>query len=103
MPAGLDGDLQLGADAVGGGDQQGVAIAGRPGVEEGAEPAKPGLGTAARRGFGERLDRFDQGLAGVDVDARIAIGQAIAGIGFVGRSGGVWHGAGYGVLPGNGL
>ena len=45
MLAGLDRDLQLGADAVGGGDQKGVAVAGGLEVEEGAEAAQPGIAT----------------------------------------------------------
>ena len=47
MPPGLDGDLELGADAVVGGDQQRIAKAGRLEVEQPAEPAEPGV---ARRG-----------------------------------------------------
>ncbi len=99
MLAGFDRDLQLGADAVGGGDQQRIAIAGRLEVEEGAEAAQAGVRTAARRRFGERLDRFHQGLAGIDVHAGFAIGQAIAGIGFAGLQ----RLAGYGILRGDGL
>jgi hypothetical protein len=99
MPAGLDRDLQLGADAVGGGDQQGVAIAGGLEVEEGAEATQAGIRPAARRGLGERLDCIHQGLSGIDVDAGIAIGQAIAGVGFAG----LLRWAGYGFLPGDGL
>jgi len=49
MAGGGDGELQLGADAVGGGDENGIVIAGRPGIEEGAEAAETGGGAAARR------------------------------------------------------
>ena len=40
VAAAVDGELQLGADAVIGGDQQRIAIAGRLEVEEAAEPAE---------------------------------------------------------------
>jgi hypothetical protein len=40
VPAALDGELELGADAVIGGDQQGVAVARRLEVEEAAEAAQ---------------------------------------------------------------
>ena len=49
--AGLDGDLQLGADAVGGGDQQRVVVAGGLQVEQGAEAAQTRIGAGPRRGF----------------------------------------------------
>ncbi len=44
-----DGDLELGADAVGGRDQDGIAIAGRLQVEQGAETAESRLGSASWR------------------------------------------------------
>ncbi len=40
MAAGFDGDLQLGAHAVGGGDQQRVGVAGRLQVEQRPEAAQ---------------------------------------------------------------
>jgi hypothetical protein len=80
MAPGGDRDLQLGADAVGGGHQQGVAIAERRQVEERAEPAEAAGAAAARRRPGERLDRLDQGVAGVDVDTGLAIGLAVYGV-----------------------
>ena len=47
VPAGLDGDLQLGADAVVGGDQDRVLEAGPLEIEQRAEAAEVGIG--ARR------------------------------------------------------
>ena len=77
----LDGDLQLGADAVGGRDQNRVAETGRLQVEERAEAAEPAHDARPQRRRRGRLDALHQAVAGVDVDARVAIGQAIALLG----------------------
>jgi len=74
---GGDGDLQLGADAVVGGDQQGVAESGRLEVEEAAKTAEPRVGAAAGGRAGQRLDSLDQGIAGIDVDAGILVSQLV--------------------------
>ena len=67
-PGGV-GDLELGADPIGTGDQNGVAVARRLEVEERPEAAeRRGHAGALRRG-GQRLDGVDQRRAGVDVDA----------------------------------
>jgi hypothetical protein len=73
-------NLELGADPVGGGDQQRIAIAERRQVEKRGETAQAGRTAAPRRGPGERLDRLDQGVAGVDVDTRLAVGLAVYGV-----------------------
>jgi hypothetical protein len=78
MLPGFDRHLQLGADAVGGGDQQRVAHAGRPEIEDGAEAAELGVGAGAPRRAGERLDGVDEGVAGVDVDAGLPVAVAAA-------------------------
>jgi len=75
VPPGGDGDLQLGADTVGGRDQDGIAKPRRLEIEERAEAAEPGIGAAPRRRPGERLDRLDQRVAGIDVDASGAIAR----------------------------
>jgi hypothetical protein len=59
---GVDGDAQLGADAVGGGDQQRVVVAGRLEVEQGAEAAQAAVRARTPRGLGQGLDRLDQGV-----------------------------------------
>jgi hypothetical protein len=71
-------ELELGADAVIGRDQQRIAIARRLEVEEAAEPAQSRVRPRPRRRFGERRDRPDQRIAGGDRDAGLGIG-----IGFV--------------------
>ena len=69
MQAGLDRDLDLGADAVGGGDQDGILEAGRLEVEQAAESADLGVGAGPRGGAHHRLDQIDQAVARVDIDA----------------------------------
>jgi hypothetical protein len=68
VQAGGDGDLQLGADAVGRGDKDRVLEAGGLGVEQGAEATQRGGRSGARRGLGQRTDRLDQRGPCVDID-----------------------------------
>ena len=75
MNAGFDGELELGADAVGGGDQHGVLEAASLEIEQAAEAADAAEQPCAFRLGRERTDRLDQRVACVDIDARIAIGQ----------------------------
>ncbi|MNC90753.1 hypothetical protein D3C83_68930 [compost metagenome] len=81
MQAGVDGDLQLGADAVGGGDQQRVVIARGLEVEEGPEAAQPAFRARTAGGLGQRLDGFDEGVSGVDIDSGLRVGEAIGPVG----------------------
>jgi len=89
MAAGLDRDLELGADAVGGRDKDRVAIACGLEVEESAEAAKPRIAAASRGRARQRLDRFDERVPGVDVDAGVLVALAVSVV--------------YGVLPGDEL
>jgi hypothetical protein len=79
VAARLDRDLELGAHAVGGGQQQRVAVACRAKVEQAGEAADPRVRAGAAGRGGQRLDRIDQRFAGVDVDARIFVGVAFYG------------------------
>src|SRR5215469_17450611 len=79
VPAGEDGELELGADAVGSGDQDGVAVARGFQIEERAETAQSGVAAGARGRLGERLDRLHQRIAGIDIDAGVAIILALYG------------------------
>jgi len=79
------GDLELGPDPVCRGDQQRILEAGRLGVEKGPEAAETGQGSGPLGALRQRLDRFDQGRAGFDVDAGGLV--ALAGYGFVLRLG----------------
>jgi len=76
---GVDGDLQFRADAVGGGDQQRVLEAGRLGIEESAETAERGVRARARGGARQGCDGFDQGIAGIDIDARVLVSPVANG------------------------
>ena len=76
---GLDGDLQLGADAVGGGHQHRIGEPRRLQVEQRAEAAEPAHHARPLRGPRQRLDRLDQRIAGLDIHAGRAIGQPVAG------------------------
>jgi hypothetical protein len=70
-----DRDFQFGADAVGGRDEHGILEAGGLGIEEAAETAEKSIGARTRGGAGQGLDRFDEAVAGIDVDAGIAVRQ----------------------------
>ena len=70
----LDGDLQLGADAVGGGEEDRILEAGGLGIEHRGEPAQARFSAGTGCGFRGRLDQIDQAFALVDVDARVAVG-----------------------------
>jgi hypothetical protein len=75
VPVALLRELQLGADAVGRGDEDRVAEPGAPQVEQRAEPAEPGIRARPRGGAGKRGDRPDQRGGGVDIDARILVAR----------------------------
>ena len=81
MQAGLDRNLDLGANAIGRGDQNRILEAGRLQVEQSAETADFGLSAGSRRGADHRLDEIDQAIAGVDIDARIRISQPVPALG----------------------
>ena len=71
----LDGDLDLGADAVIGGDQHRILEAQRLEVEQAAEAADFGVGAGARGRAHQRLDQLDHPVAGVDIDAGLRVGE----------------------------
>ena len=77
VQAGLDRDLDLGADAIGGRDQNRVLEARGLQIEQAAEPADFGVGAGARGGANHRLDQIDQTIAGIDIDARIRVSEPV--------------------------
>ena len=81
-------ELELGADAVGAGDQHRLAEA-LADLDQRAEAADAGEHLGAQRALGERLDALDQRVAGVDVDAGVAVGKAC-------EAGGAWESGGGG-------
>ena len=77
MNAGGRGHFQLGADAIGRRDQQGIAIAGLGQVENAAETADSGDHSGTHGGRGQGFDGFDETIALVDIDAGIAVMKAV--------------------------
>jgi hypothetical protein len=67
-------ELQLGADAVGAGDEDRLLVLLRDRAQR-AEAAQARQHLRAHGAPGERLDRFDERIPGVDVDARVAVGE----------------------------
>lgn len=72
-------DFELRTDSVRGRDQDRVLVSGGARVEKPAESAECGIGAGPGRGPRERLDQVDQAIAGIDVDPRVAVGQAVFG------------------------
>ena len=95
MGAGLDGELELGADAVGGGDEERVLEAARLEVEQAAEPADAAQKAGARGPGGERADRVHQRIASIDIDAGVAVGERGLVLGFRGHPGALGREAGF--------
>jgi hypothetical protein len=79
MPAAGDRDLELGADAVGRRDQDGIREARCLQIEKGAEAADVVDDAEPPGRPRERLDRLDQPFALVDIDARVPVAQTADG------------------------
>ena len=71
-----DRHLELRADSVRGRDQDGILVSGCARVEKAAESAECGIGAGTGRRPRQGLDPVDQTVAGIDVDPRVAVGQA---------------------------
>ena len=74
MAVQFEGQAQLGADAIGAGHQHRLLVTLRH-LEQRPEPADPAQHAFAQRFLRERLDAIDEGVAGIDIDAGIAVGQ----------------------------
>src|SRR5438309_2078379 len=75
VPLPLEGELELGADAVGSRHEHRVTVFLRD-LAQRAETADAGEHLGPQRAPGERLDRLDQRVAGLDVDAGVAVGKS---------------------------
>ena len=100
---GLDCDLDLGADAIGRRDQNGIGVAGGLEIEQAAEAADFGVCARPSGPPHQRLDQIDHAVAGIDIDAgsRVAClvhgttnrhdaypgGEALRGASYVGIDG----------------
>lgn len=76
MLAAIDRDFKLGANAVRRGNKDGILVTGGLQVKEGSESAKPRIGASPRRGLGQRLDRVNQRISGIDIDPGFGIGSS---------------------------
>src|SRR6185437_13380273 len=76
MTAGFDGNLDLGADAVIGGDENRIFESQRFEVEQPAEAADFGIRSRARSGAHQRLDQLHHPVAGIDIDAGLRVSEA---------------------------
>lgn len=70
----VQGQAQLGADAVGARDQDRLLVAGRD-LAEGAETAQAAHDFRTRSALGDALDAFDQCFTGVDVYTGVLVAQ----------------------------
>ncbi len=82
MEAQFEGNLELGANAVGRADQDGRLPALQVEAEEGAEAADAAQNIAVKGLLGEELDAFLGAVAGGNVDAGVSVGHGM-GVGFV--------------------
>ncbi len=80
MQPGVDRDLELGSDAVGGRHQNRVLEAGGLEVEQPAKAADLGVGAGPGGGADHRLDHVDQPVARVDIDARIRVSEPVLAV-----------------------
>ena len=71
---------QFRAHAIGGGNQDRVAVSGGLQVEQRPEAPEAGRGAASGGTRRQGLDRLDKRRAGVDIDARIAIAAGVYGV-----------------------
>jgi len=81
VQSGVDRDLDLGADAIGGGHQNRILEARGLQVEQSAKAADFGVGAGPGGGADHRLDEIDQTIAGIDVDARIRVSEPVFAVG----------------------
>ena len=77
VDAGVDRDLDLGADAVVRRDQHRVLETCALEIEQSAEAADLGVRARPRGRLHQRLDQIHHAVAGVDIDAGLRIGQAL--------------------------
>ena len=82
--AGFDGDLELGADAVGRGDENRILEPRGFQIEQPAEAAQIGVRTGPARRFRCGRDARNEFLAGVDIDTGSLVGEGVSA-GLVGR------------------
>ena len=80
VAAELDGQPELGADAVRPGDEHRLAVAIEGQLEQAAEAADAAEHASASGACDERRDALDQGVAGGDVDAGVGIREPVGSV-----------------------
>lgn len=73
VPAGFGRDRELGAHAVGGGDEDRVQVTRRPEVEQTAETADAPFRSRPSRALRQRPNALDDLRADIDVDASVPV------------------------------
>jgi len=81
VASGRASDQQLGANSVCGRDQKRVPITGSLGIEDRSKTTQIGCYTWPVGGVGKRFYGFDQGCAGIDIDAGVFVTEAVAVVG----------------------
>jgi hypothetical protein len=71
----LFGQLQFGANTIGGGDQNGIGKTRGAQIEQTTKPAKVGLGTGASCALCMRADIAYQRITSINIDTSITISQ----------------------------
>src|SRR3546814_6611006 len=66
--------LELGADTIGAGHQHRLPVAAGK-IEQGAKTTEAAHHFRAQGAFDQRLDALDEGVAGIDIDPGITVGQ----------------------------
>ncbi len=74
----VDGELDLGSDAVIGGDKDRILESGGLEIEKPAKAADFGIGARPSRRPHQRLDFLDQRIARIDIDAGLRIGERLS-------------------------
>ena len=74
----INGEFQLGPDAIGGGDKNRVFEAAGREVEQAAETAQIPKDARSLGLFSERADCIHESVSGIDIDACLAIGERLA-------------------------
>ena len=79
VPAGLDRDLDLGADPVGRRHQHRIDKSRPLEIEQAAESPDFGVGAGTRGRAHQRLDQLHHAVPGIDIDTGLGIGEALFG------------------------
>tara|TARA_R110002126_G_scaffold97104_3_gene226608 strand:- start:1467 stop:2048 length:582 start_codon:yes stop_codon:yes gene_type:complete len=77
--SGIDREAELGADAIGRGDENRILETGGFRIEDTTKAANGAIGARPDRGLGQGLDEFDQLVRRINVNARFLVGKGAVG------------------------